>query len=117
MSSEELKQKAVQIARLDSLCARGTIYPVGMNRHPLSSDVCRVEVVLGGDFILTLFKDGALQLHRTWDVTELLVSVRRPDRPSCRYFPDNTDMRRSASTLGENWAVVVDYYAMLEWVV
>jgi hypothetical protein len=117
MSSDELRQKTLQIARLDDLWNHDIICPVKVARYPLGSGVCRVEVVLGGDFILTLFRDGALQLHRTSNVTELLMTVRRRDGESCTYFPHYTDMRRSSSPRGEHWAVVVDYYRTSEWVV
>jgi len=118
MTSEQLKRKAMQIARLDNLWSHESIHPVKVERHPLDAGVRRAEVVLGGDFILTLFKDGTLQLHRARDMSQLLMTVHRPNPPSRHYFPDFTDMRRSSSSSnGENWGVIVDYYATHSWVV
>lgn len=112
MTGEQLKHKAMQIARLDNLWSRESIRPVKVERHLLDSGVRRAEVVLGGDFILTLFKDGTLQLHRARDMSQLLMTVYRINPPSRHYFSDFTDMRRSSSSSnGENWGVIVDYYA------
>jgi hypothetical protein len=114
MTSTELRRKADRIALVDNLWSRDTIHPVKIERHSLSYDICRVEVLPGGEFILTLCKDGELQLRNTRDFIEPLMTVTRPNRSSCQYYPESTDMRRSVSERGENWAVVLDYYSTSE---
>ena len=114
MSSDELIHKAVLLTRLDILWSKDVVTPSRMKSHVLSSDVCRVEILLGGDYILTLFKDGALQLIHTRHLSTVLAEVSRPKHPGRLYHPDSTDMRRSCSSRGENWTVLVDCYTTAE---
>lgn len=114
MSSVELMRKAILLTRLDALWSQDFVIPAKMESHSLAPDVCRVEIILGGDFILTLFKEGALQLHDTQHLSTVLVEVSRPDHPERLYHSDSTDMRRSCSSRGENWTVVIDCYSMAE---
>lgn len=115
MSSEELMRKAILLTRLDALWTQDVVIPAKMASHPLAPDVCRVEIILGGDFILTLFKEGGLQLHDTRHLSTVpLVEVTRPDHPLRFYHSDSTDMRRSCSSRGENWTVVIDCYSAPE---
>jgi hypothetical protein len=111
MLSSELEHKAMMMARIDELWSRGTVHPAKIDRYPVDSDVSTIVLLFGGDFILTLVKDGTLQLCHTQDVTKLLVTVPPPYRPSNRhYFPNYTDVRRSRSSCGEIWVLVGDYY-------
>ena len=109
--SSELERKAVMIARLDELWSRETVPPAKMDRYPVGSDVSTIMLLFGGNFILTLIKDGTLQLYHIQDVTKPLVMVTPPYRPSNReYFPNYTDIRRTCSSCGEIWVLVGDYY-------
>jgi hypothetical protein len=117
MTSTELRRKADRIGRVDNLWSHDTIHPVKIERHSLSPDICRVEFLPGGEFILTLCKDGELQLRNTRDFIKPLMTMTRPNRPSCHYYPESTDMRRSVSERGENWAVVLDYYSTSEYAI
>lgn len=110
MSSGELKNKAITMARLERLWSCQVAIPKKIERHLLDPDICRVEFILGGNWILTLRKDGTLQLHQNRNLAEPRVTVHRIEDPSRNYFPDNADMRRSISSRGENWAVVLDHY-------
>ena len=110
MSASELRQKAMLITRLDSVWSFNTARPMKMASHPLDFEVCVVHIWPGGDFILTLLRDGELRLYPIQDMTNPLLTVPRPDRASCKYFPESADMRRTCNTHGEYWVVVVDYY-------
>jgi hypothetical protein len=104
----------VLITRLDSLWNLEAVHPMKIASHSLSSDVWRVLIWPGGDFILKLLKDGTLQLYQNHNMTDPLVMVTRPDRISCNYYPSYTDVRLACNTRGETWAVVVDYYITSE---
>jgi hypothetical protein len=111
MSSNELQRKAVTMARLDELWRCGTVYPMKIDRHPIGSDVLFAEVICGGDFILTLIRDGTLQLYHTQDVTKLLVAVPPPYRlRNCHYFVKPPEMRVACSSCGRIWVLVAEYY-------
>lgn len=114
MSASELKQKAVLITRLDSLWSLETVRPVRISNHPLGAGICRALIWPGGDFILILVEDGTLQLYRYQDMTVPLVTVPRPDRGSCRHYPNFSDMRGTCNTRGETWFIVVDCYVTPE---
>src|ERR1700737_3092401 len=94
MSSSELRLKAMTMARLDELWRRDTVYPVKTDRQLVDSDVILTEVIRGGDFILTLTRDGTLRLYHTQNVTKPLLAVPPPYRlGNCTYFVRSTEMR------------------------
>lgn len=111
MSPDELLRKAVLLTRLDIQWSKDVAKPARVKSHALCADVCRTEILLGGDYMLTLFKDGVLQLLHTEHLSTILAEVSRPCHPEHRvYHPDTTDMRRSCSSHGQNWTVLVDCY-------
>lgn len=106
MSTDELMQKSILLYRLDHIWSRETVYPVSTTRHQLDVETSRVEVLPGGNIILTLTKKGAIQLHRTQDKLELVDEV----LPPVLSYTAESELRRASTSNGEHWIVMVDYY-------
>lgn len=67
LSSQELRRKAIHMTRLDSHWYQKTLLPKNTRRHHCSDDVCRVEIINGGEWAVVLCRDGKIQLHEMAD--------------------------------------------------
>lgn len=81
MSSIELRQKAILVARVDCLLDRDVIEPANVQSYPTGADVTQASIAPGGEGIMLMYDDGTLHVHKTRNLahSEPLVVP----RPNC----------------------------------
>lgn len=120
LSTSELRRKVTKITRIDGIWDAENLEPAKVDHYEVDPMVQRVEVVHGGKYILEVTRDGTLSLYKSHDITQVLSKVSRDDadedntKHDCHYFPECTDLRRSCSSSGRHWAVVMDYYVTVK---
>ena len=82
MSSEQLRQKATHMTRLDRRWYQGSLMPTKIQRYHCASDAHSVHFVQGGEWVIIMFQDGRLELYGAHNMTE--ASIRIP----CSTTPD-----------------------------
>lgn len=112
MSSQELRNAAVQALRIDKLFDNDVIHPLSVKCIPCHDDAVMLEVALGGQVVMIMNGDGTLNLHHTRNLTSPTLTCVRTDharsirtsRLSPTYFviPPRAD--------GELLALVCEYY-------
>jgi hypothetical protein len=80
MSSMELRQQAILVARVDCLFDRDVIEPANVQSYPAGADVTQAAIAPGGEGIMLMYDDGTLHVHKTRNLhSEPLVVVPRPN--------------------------------------
>jgi len=114
MSSSELMQKAIHLARVDSLLSQDTIAPANIRSYRVDADMVEATIAPGGDGIMLLSQRGHLHVYQTGKLAQLepLVLLRHDDMGGSRLHEPFPSLILSSSGKHQV-AVACDFYSGL----
>jgi hypothetical protein len=107
MSSRELRETALRMAKVDTVFDSDVIKPTSIRRFTLKNGEALAEVLPGGDYVVTMHENETMRLNRAKEFNQTaLVTVKQPDESYRQTSTLSYDSLYLAYSEGKHLAVV-----------